>query len=551
MNPSDDTDWASYAAGVCAVFGRHRLPSMKLGADLLETSTLLKRESFALRGFSILCLFVPVPAFLFAIFGMETTGLHLLFVPALFLLIALVTALQSLNRDTISNKLLVRTACVLLPLNLMLQIAAAYFLAVYPAWDFGAVFLSAYEFVTKGEFLSYPVYFYRYPHNRGSLLLLYTLFQIPHRLGLRTLDRFLAWGIGFNLAAIQLANLLMLLFCKKTWGNRVALLYLYASVFFLPNILYGAIVYTDTLSMPFVAAVLLLFCLYLRSDTRPRRIFCLLLLSLVSFWGIQIKATVGIVLIAILLYALFSFPFRRFLAVLLLTLLPFLPLQLGHRQALTPFHFSQEAQHDYQYPAEYWLYVGLKWDGNANDADYNYVQEIHNYDARKTALQQGIQHRIKDYGLWGMAAHFIKKSVFTYGDGSYYAPEKLSREPLRRTSLGDFIYGDCSEIFDFLTTGGQLLLLSLLILGFLSALRDKVLSAKSLLNLILFGLVLFLAIWETRSRYLLNYSPVMLALAAKNLTDLVDAIVNRAGKYILPDEQAPASAHVSDPHFFR
>ena len=37
-----------------------------------------------------------------------------------------------------------------------------------------------------------------------------------------------------------------------------------------------------------------------------------------------------------------------------------------------------------------------------------------------------------------------------------------------------------------------------------------------------FGLSVFLILWETNSRYLYHFSPLMIALAAQNLTRLLD-----------------------------
>lgn len=50
-----------------------------------------------------------------------------------------------------------------------------------------------------------------------------------------------------------------------------------------------------------------------------------------------------------------------------------------------------------------------------------------------------IRQKLEEYGASGMLAHLREKVVFTWGDGVYFAPEKLQRDPLKESWLHDWV----------------------------------------------------------------------------------------------------------------
>ena len=122
-----------------------------------------------------------------------------------------------------------------------------------------------------------------------------------------------------------------------------------------------------------------------------------------------------------------------------------------------------------------------------------------------------------------MVKHLEDKIQFTWGDGVYFAPEKLKREPVKESALHSWVLYDgrdyqktymyCSAV--------QLLLLAGILLSVLRNFLEKGrVREVQAMQLAVFGLFLFLLIWETRSRYLVNFVPVFLLLGMDGMQGL-------------------------------
>ena len=114
-----------------------------------------------------------------------------------------------------------------------------------------------------------------------------------------------------------------------------------------------------------------------------------------------------------------------------------------------------------------------------------------------------------------MLEHLKDKIEFTWGDGVYFAPEKLKREPVKESPLHSWVLydgADYSKTYLY-CSAVQLLLLAGILLSVLRNFleRGKIREIQAM-QLAVFGLFLFLLAWETRSRYLLNFVPVFLLL---------------------------------------
>ena len=114
----------------------------------------------------------------------------------------------------------------------------------------------------------------------------------------------------------------------------------------------------------------------------------------------------------------------------------------------------------------------------------------------------------------------------TWGDGVYFAPEKLQRDPLKESWLHDWVlyYGKNYSYTYRYCNAVQLLLLGGILLSLLRNFMEKGRTRKiQAMQLSVFGIFLFLLIWETRSRYLVNFVPVFILLGL----DAMQAIRNR------------------------
>lgn len=129
-----------------------------------------------------------------------------------------------------------------------------------------------------------------------------------------------------------------------------------------------------------------------------------------------------------------------------------------------------------------------------------------------------IGQRVRDYGVGGMLRHLADKLSFIFGDGTYFAAYKLYLSPLYNTPLHRFLLWDYGEfgLTSYATMSLQLCLLAAMAWGAWRAMRSRCHTA-TVLRVAVFGLALFLLLWEARSRYLINFLPLMLLCGASAL----------------------------------
>lgn len=453
---------------------------------------------------------------------------------AVVILAALCGVMFLLRKREVSNKTFWIVFWCAGAVFLLLQAAAGYFLAVNPSWDFGGVFVSAAEWVRKGTIITHENYFNRFSNNVGLLVWEIAAFKILQLLGVTSPELYGAAGILMNIAVIDLSILFTVLFCRRTWGNARALFVTALCVFFTPYILYAPIFYTDSMSLIFVSLPLYLFSVYLKAEKPQARVILTMAIGILLAFGAKVKGSVAILLVAFCLYAVFNLPWKRLLSFLLAAAVGFTGcFLLVDKAAAYTGAIKQDKLEELQFPTEYWIYMGLYDIGGFHQEDFDLMYGLPTKTARQQAAREGIVQRLKEYGVGGMLEHLTKKAGFTFGDGTYFISVQLSRQPLKETAISPyFLLGSEKVEYFYIAADAYqaLILLSLLAGLVLDFIKKKGFGLTTLLYVALFGLALFLMIWETRSRYLLNFTPIMLILMGNALWQLYELIEGKIKK---------------------
>lgn len=127
-----------------------------------------------------------------------------------------------------------------------------------------------------------------------------------------------------------------------------------------------------------------------------------------------------------------------------------------------------------------------------------------------------IKKRVSDYGLYGNIEHLAVKLSWTWWDGTYmigYYIKKGSDSMLR-----NFICH--SKTFKIYCTVFHVSLLFSIIYSFIRGAFSKRINREILLKIIFCGIYFFLVIWESRSRYLVNFTPFFLMIFAGTIRDI-------------------------------
>lgn len=107
-----------------------------------------------------------------------------------------------------------------------------------------------------------------------------------------------------------------------------------------------------------------------------------------------------------------------------------------------------------------------------------------------------------------MIKHLGNKINYTYGDGTYYSVSILSRKPRNSNSLGYNLLSKEGKYINgtiYVANSYNIFILSMLLLSMVNGFRKSKLDFLSFLRILLFGLMVFLLIWESKPKYLVNF----------------------------------------------
>lgn len=135
---------------------------------------------------------------------------------------------------------------------------------------------------------------------------------------------------------------------------------------------------------------------------------------------------------------------------------------------------------------------------------------------KKELAKDLLLKKFQDYGFIGLIKHLYFKSILTFADGTYYIPLKVSLFPLQKENIFLDIFsmdGKYFTIYFYIAQGIHMVILLLSIYSVYLNCKEN--NKKDILFTVpILCLFLLLLVWETRSRYVLNYSLLLYILVA-------------------------------------
>lgn len=389
-------------------------------------------------------------------------------------------------------------------------------LKVYPGWDFGSVYFGAVELAEGGSFSEQSKwYFTTYPNNVAVCLFLAGIFKL-----FGGVCDYITLGILLNVFLMLLGIGFLFQLARRLYGAKAGFLALLTCALFAPFYMHTPIFYTDTFALPFVTGT------FLSYELRKKDARFLILTAAILAVGYKTKGSLGVILIALLIHiwlrkkkALELVKNSLMLLIPFLLLVGFLTILPGEMS-----FWSAEDREKNEFPLEHWLAMGLEGSGGYNGDIYWMTASVEGKEEKTAVDREFIRRRLKEYGFAGLRNHLKEKILFTWGDGVYFAPEKLKRDPLQESMLHPWVlyngerygktYRYCSAVHLLLILGMLLSVVS----NFLDMGECREAQA---MQIAVFGLFLFLLIWETRSRYLINFVPVFILLGIDGLWRMI------------------------------
>ncbi|RPH75659.1 hypothetical protein EHM76_01145 [bacterium] len=414
---------------------------------------------------------------------------------------------------------------------LVIQIIYAYNIYFFTGWDVSHVFDAVHYVINKSSFVRinamYP--FSVYPNNLGILFL---LLPIEWFARLIHVDGYLA-SIMVSVLAVNLAGVfLYYLINHMTQKPMIALF-----TWFLFNILIGfspwiTIPYTDTFTILFPISALYIYVTKKNQIVSIRRS---LLIGFLLFWGMYIKPSVSVVLVAIVLTEFLSLGkfsekklmYRKLISIGLI-ILGGTPIFLGN--ALVHGALSEILQPEARFTALHYINMGLNTDrdGVFWGEDVDYSKSFQTVKERNRGNLSKILSRLSSFGVEGYAQFLSRKALANFADGTFawgiegnffrIIPERTN--PISKI-LNSYIIGNGVNYSKFLTNGQFAWYLSLLILPFLVFVPKQINTDMVLLCLSILGIIAFVMLFEARARYLINHIPVFLVGVGMGYNNLI------------------------------
>ena len=397
-------------------------------------------------------------------------------------------------------------------LYVVIQIIFVRMFMVEPSWDFGEVYKIAVEFAKSSHPTFGAAYLYMCDNNIMFSAILSIIFKLYYLLGLRS--HFLDLGIAINVIAIDIGLYFTYLLLRKINKNMCKPFFVFC-LFFSPLICYLPIFYTDTLSLPFI--IIAVYTLYKYLFEKPK-VRYIMVSGLIIGVGALIKPTTFILVVALFLLLLFRKERREkntLYKMLLLLAIALFPL-LGQKVFVNIF-FDQEALKRYRFPMNHYLLIGMESNGQFTKEGYERVISVVGESEKKELLNQEIKNRVQEMKEnKEFLSFYTRKISYTWADGSFDSHEKLSRSPHHEENIKYVSSTTKEDSWYWLISNSEWIIILLLMIGGIilrKYLPKEMQDFQLFLSISIFGLFLFLLIWETKSHYLVNYSPVFLGNA--------------------------------------
>lgn len=401
-------------------------------------------------------------------------------------------------------------------LFIILQFLFLYAFEVYPSWDYKDVFDGVKADVLLNKSIFKNIYFYTYTNNIG-LGILYKFFFLIFKL-FRFKDLMYLHGITVvNIVFIDIALLYLYKIFRLYNTNENSMFLLICSFFITPFITYGPIAYTDTFSLPFAVISIYFFLKYVTGNKQDNKLF--IISGLFLGFGLCLKFSLIVILVAYIIYILFTNEkIKEKLVIMALlicfTFIPYLNLSIIEKVCMDEKVLNEE-----KLPYTHWLMMGVNDDGitvgGYSELDFRNTSEYKTKKLKKEYNKKVISQRLQDKVLNKKLLNFYTRKVaYQWGDGSFYSTIILERYPVRKINVRKYIIGITYDMktYYLLCQTQLIIIISMIILSVLLKryLTEKEKNILFLNSIIIFGVFLFFILWETRSRYLINFIPVLL-----------------------------------------
>jgi len=405
-----------------------------------------------------------------------------------------------------------------------------------PGFDAGLIFGVTSELATGGVLDPRSAdYFATYPNNLPLTLAVLRYFEALGAVGITDHATLLWASVAANAVVLMFGILLTFLVARRVAGLRAGLFSFVFSAAFIVLSPWIGTVYSDTLGIVFPILIVYLFLVSRDTRRTGARLAWWALIGVVAAVGYNLKPTVIFALIAVSLVALLEPTVRRAgwralalpAAAVVLAFGVFAAGNVGigkavGASAIVPFDLDDN---DRAFPVTHFLKMGAQGDGSFLAEDEAATRAIADPDARWRAGVEVYAERVAAMGPVNYAAFLSDKAVAALTDGTFFQWKEggmtggfFTTDQVSLSVQNVYaLEGTRHEAIVVFWQSFWVVLLALLAAPLL--LRGTPLYGipATTLRIAVIGLVVFLMLFESRSRYIYLYLPFFIVLAAVSM----------------------------------
>ena len=397
---------------------------------------------------------------------------------------------------------------------------------VNDTWDYGQIIRSAFNLANNRAFSDYErAYYANYPNNQFILLFMTKLFNVFHRVHPDAdIYRYLDLTVRVNVILIMISVALAHYTAKQLLDDRGVIFTDLLIMCCSPLYLYAPIMYTDTLAL--LPGIVILAAFSTAEKCGPRnqkkRLTCFSIAGLAAAVGYNMKMTVIFIAIGVFIYLAVKEDLRPFLTALLCFSLVFAGVHVSIKFMEHRFYgYTAEERDAYEFPYEHWVMMGLQENGRYNPDDVIYTRQFPTKAEKAQADRERIKERVSEMGTGGLLKRlFYKKIRYCWSQGAVSTSGYLCRNPLN-PGIWQELFMDEGKYLQIYITYIQGYYMMVLLGMLLSGVKHMTRKNDSLIfaaQIALFGLILFLMVWEDNPRYIFQFELLLCLIGADGLT---------------------------------
>ncbi|MGL5414910.1 MAG: ArnT family glycosyltransferase [Clostridium sp.] len=404
----------------------------------------------------------------------------------------------------------------------ILTIVFGFGLITNPQWDFGTVYReAAHRALYGGKYLS-PYFYKMYPNNIFITLILSWIYKFFTLFNIHSFDKL---SVGINIIFIMASVIATYFLIKDMYGSKIATASSFLFIFLTPIYAYAPIFYTDTFTLMYLPLIYLLYRKYIKSNSW----IYLILMGILGAIGVSIKNNIAIGIIALFIFAILSLKnYKKFFKFLILFGISFglvFTCINAVCQSNIPIPMKEAG-----FPATNWLMMGLNSQSNGSWSTQDFEKTLSlvpNKQAMETMNLKVIEERLDNLGPIGYIQFLNKKAGFVWQSGDLFAVNTINLGTKNTdTTLYKYVLGNKQGGFLLFSQVGFGVLIILVLLGNILSLKDNDLTFV-LFNITIFGVFVFLLLWEAESRYILCILPVIIASSSSGLSKLSKVLIKK------------------------